>query len=448
MQNQFVRRYWAFIFTLSLVFTLLIANLPSYALTVKEVPNPRQEYGGWVTDMVDMLSPQAESQLNQMISQLEKQNGTEIAIVTVPETKPSSTPKEFTTELFNTWGIGKKGKDNGVLFLISKGDRRTEIETGYGIEGILPDAKVGNILRQQVTPQFKKGNFEDGIIAGTKALIKELGGDIQQPPTAIDSGANNSGVKVTPQAKNTNPFIYLLLVLIALPLGQFIVLPLTRFVFKIFAPSSPSVTKPRQYLSPSGITRKSNCHITGEVYCQQCSKQMQLVVATKLESHLSQPQKVAQKLGSARFQGWYCPNCAIEAQLPQIHLLIDQLYYKAFHCPNCEELTVTNQSTEIIKAATQTTPGIRRKRSACQCCNYTTSHDEAIPRLSPPKKSSSSRSSRSYSSSSRNSSSSNSSSSNDYSSDYSSSSSRDYSSSSSSDFGGGDSGGGGGGDDW
>ncbi len=71
--------------------------------------------------------------------------------------------------MFNTWGIGKKGRDNGVLFLVSKGDRRTEIETGDGIEGILPDAKVGNILRKQVTPQFKQGKFEAGILAGTRA---------------------------------------------------------------------------------------------------------------------------------------------------------------------------------------------------------------------------------------------------------------------------------------
>ena len=158
--------------------------------------------------MVDMLSPQAETQLNQMISELEKQNGTEIAVVTVPQTKPSPTPKVFTTELFNTWGIGKKGKDNGILFLISKGDRRTEIETGYGIEGILPDAKVGNILRTQVTPQFKKGNFEAGIIAGTKALIQELGTD--------GSGADNSNInslesnnEVPEQSEDTiNDFIW------------------------------------------------------------------------------------------------------------------------------------------------------------------------------------------------------------------------------------------------
>mgnify|MGYP001790685620 FL=1 len=206
--NKYIRRYWILICTFSLICTLIVSNQPSYSLTVQDVPNPRQQNGSWVTDMVDMLSPQAETQLNQMISELENQNGTAIAIVTVPETKPSSTPKKFTTELFNTWGIGKKGQDNGILFLISKGDRRTEIKTGKGIEGILTDAKVINILREQVTPKFKKGNFEAGIIAGTKALIQELGTD--------GSGADNSNInslesnnEVPEQSEDTiNDFIW------------------------------------------------------------------------------------------------------------------------------------------------------------------------------------------------------------------------------------------------
>ncbi len=94
-----------------------------------------------------------------------------MAVVTVPETAPAASPKTFATELFNKWGIGKKGKDNGVLFLISVGDRRVEIETGYGVEGILPDAKVGNIINTQIIPRFKKGDFEGGTLAGTKALV-------------------------------------------------------------------------------------------------------------------------------------------------------------------------------------------------------------------------------------------------------------------------------------
>ena len=125
MKKQLFHRYKVAIFAFSLIITLILANIPSYALTVNQVPNPRQQNGGWVTDMVDMLSPQAENQLNQMISDLEKQNGTEIAIVTVPTTKPSPSPKAFTTQLFNTWGIGKQGENNGILFLVSKGVKRS-----------------------------------------------------------------------------------------------------------------------------------------------------------------------------------------------------------------------------------------------------------------------------------------------------------------------------------
>jgi uncharacterized protein len=150
---------------------------PSLALTVQEVPNPRQNNGGWVTDMAGILTEQTETQINQMISQLEAKYGTEMAVVTVPKTAPADSPKQFATELFNYWGIGKKGQDNGVLFLISVGDRRVEIETGYGVEAILPDAKVGNIIDTQIIPRFKKGDFEGGTLAGTKALVVILESD-------------------------------------------------------------------------------------------------------------------------------------------------------------------------------------------------------------------------------------------------------------------------------
>ncbi len=84
-----------------------------------------------------------------------------------------------------------------------------------------PDAKVVNILRKQVTPQFKEGNFEAGIIAGTKALIQELGVDIANTSFAVS------------KQKNTNSFKYLLLILIPLSLWKFMILPLARYIFKV-----------------------------------------------------------------------------------------------------------------------------------------------------------------------------------------------------------------------
>ena len=96
---------------------LLLMPIPSQALTVEEVPNPRKTYGGWVTDSANILSDRTEVQLNSLITALEASNGTEIAVVTVPKTAPASSPKAFATKLFNYWGVGKAGVDNGILFL-------------------------------------------------------------------------------------------------------------------------------------------------------------------------------------------------------------------------------------------------------------------------------------------------------------------------------------------
>jgi uncharacterized protein len=172
----------------------LLTSLPCYALTIEEVPNPKQIDNAWVTDSADILNDHTESQLNLMISQLESHNGTEIAVVTVPETSPASSPKEFTTKLFNYWGIGKADKNNGVLFLVSTGDRRVEIETGYGIEANLPNAKVGNIIDTKITPQFKQGNYNDGTLAGTQALVNTLQNqkDTNQTSATLTSKTNST----------------------------------------------------------------------------------------------------------------------------------------------------------------------------------------------------------------------------------------------------------------
>ncbi|MFO8039163.1 MAG: TPM domain-containing protein [Sodalinema sp.] len=146
----------------------------SHSLTVQEVPNPQQQYGGWVTDMAGVLSEETEQTLNQKISDLEAQNGTEIAVVTVRDTASEATPKAFATRLFNYWGVGKAEVNNGVLWLHSVGDRRIEIETGYGIENILPDAEVGEMINEVIIPEFREDNFDAGTLAGVEALITVL----------------------------------------------------------------------------------------------------------------------------------------------------------------------------------------------------------------------------------------------------------------------------------
>ncbi len=119
-------------------------------------------------------------------------NGAEVAVVTVPETKPAASPKEFATSLFNEWKIGKKDLNNGVLLLVSQRDRRVEIETGYGVESILPDAKVGQIISSEMTPRFKQGDYNGGVLAGTIALVNVLSKDYTAPAHQTPAGSTFS----------------------------------------------------------------------------------------------------------------------------------------------------------------------------------------------------------------------------------------------------------------
>ena len=329
--------------------SILLTPLGSQALTVEEVVNPRTTYGNWVTDMADILSDQTEIELNRIITDLEATNGTEIAVVTVPETTPANSPKAFTTELFNYWGIGKAEVDNGILFLISVGDRRVEIETGYGIEGILPDAQVSSIIERKITPQFKQGNFDRGTLDGTKALI-----------SALDTSVTDSISAPKPWS-----FLFAGGSIIAFLTGVTILRKRSQKVF---------VNPDKRKIS---LKRSDN----RSVYCAKCKQPMERVENIEL----SKPQLVAQKIGSVSYRGYKCPNCNDERIKENEYLIVayESKSSRYRNCPHCQELTVT-RTKETVKRATRYSSGKRLITDKCHCCDYLKEKEETIPRLPPP----------------------------------------------------------------
>lgn len=360
-------------------FTLAFALFPfaSLAVDVQDVPNPRQVNGTWVTDMAQMLDEPTEAQLNSIIAQLERKNGTEIAVVTVPETAPAASPKAFTTKLFNYWGIGKKGKDNGVLFLISKGDRRVEIETGYGMETILPDAKVGNIIDSQITPRFKQGDFNGGTLAGTKALVVAIENpqlsSVSQEPTPT---ANTPQTALPTQSSALEQEVTQDTDLSWLPIvgGGFVLL---------LGIGAVAYRKSRQvWIEPEGQSRRSGRNYV--FFCANCKKQMEKVDASTIESSLSKQEKVAQQLGSVHFEGWKCPNCSQQLTGLEYHIVALVSNSGQFkNCPICKELTAT-RTKKILQHATHSSTGQRLMIDKCHCCEYYNEYKETIPRLPPP----------------------------------------------------------------
>jgi uncharacterized protein len=343
--------FWASVFS-SVIFLL---PLSGFAVTVQEVPNPRKEYGGWVTDMAGILNQDTEAQINQMISELEAKKGTEMAVVTVPETSPAASPKKFATELFNYWGIGKKGQDNGVLFLISVGDRRVEIETGYGVEAILPDAKVGNIIDTKIIPRFKKGDFADGTLTGTKELI-----------VILNSDRLSSTPQITSQNNPDNNFLWVVLA--------------GGGIFTLAAGSAIYLHRPRKiFLTPEGRTRKSQGNYT--FLCANCQQPMKLVDNHTVQSQLNKAQTIALKLGSAKFQGWKCLNCAQTGTGNGFHLVTQESHSAKFHrCPKCLELIVTRKEKTLI-SPTYFNAGKRLIIDDCHNCSYHHECEKVIPCL-------------------------------------------------------------------
>lgn len=138
---------------------------------VKEVPNPKTTRNSWVEDSAGILTNT--SSIDSLISENEAATGVEIALVILP-TIGSYVPKDFAVALFNHWGIGKKGKDNGILVLHIIDQRRVEIETGYGMEGDLPDVVVKRIIDTYTIPAFKADDFSKGHLETVTALINKL----------------------------------------------------------------------------------------------------------------------------------------------------------------------------------------------------------------------------------------------------------------------------------
>lgn len=152
------------------LFILLAIGIPKiFAAT--GIPAPT----GYVNDFAGVLSPAEKQTLEETLVSYEQASGNEIAVALITSLE-GDTIEEKAVRLFEEWKIGKKGKDNGILFLAGINDRKMRIEVGYGAEPFLTDGEAGEIIRNSIAPEFKKNNYAGGITAGIVAMQRELSG--------------------------------------------------------------------------------------------------------------------------------------------------------------------------------------------------------------------------------------------------------------------------------
>lgn len=156
---------------LGLCLLFVVAPAPAKAL---EVP----QYQGYVTDLAGMISPAERQRLEQTLLAFEQSDSTQIAVLTIPSLEGDAL-EDFSIRTVEAWKIGQKGKDNGVLLLVSKGDRKIRIEVGRGLEGVLTDLLAGRIVDQVISPRFKAGQLDQGFAAGVSAIISAARGEFK-----------------------------------------------------------------------------------------------------------------------------------------------------------------------------------------------------------------------------------------------------------------------------
>lgn len=411
---------------------------------VKDVPDPRtgiEDYSQ-VSDPHNFLTTEAIDTLDKIMKMVENETGYQMAVVCI-HSIGTINPNMFGTDLFNLWGIGEAGKDNGFLMLIINDVHRVEFINGRGTETILTDLQGEDIRQTEMIPYFKKSDYVTGIIRGVQAV-----GDVfnntsdEYSYTAPATSNNNSSGNYNYDYDDYSNYGYnrpwyedgigaVYAVLAIILTGIYLILLIISFfiknlhkryhVLKFFTILIIPILFPIPFL----ILYFLNKHLMNkwrdtERISEKTGLYMYKLDEQSDDEHLKSGQITEETIKSIDYDVWVTP------EKDDVLILAYKKWFSKYRkCPKCSHKTYYKEYDRTISAATYSSSGTGERKYSCKSCGHSKVTRYTIPR----KQKSSSSSSGGYSSSSGG---------------YSSSSS----SSGGSSWGGGSSGGGGGGSSW
>lgn len=184
-------------------------------------PSPK----GYVNDFAGVLDERSRVSLESLLSDLDRKAKAQVAVA-VRQDLGGQDIESYAVDLYKAWGIGGKETDRGALILVSLEDRQVRIETGYGLEPVLPDGLCGQIIREEMIPSFKSGNFGEGVLKGAAAVAltvaQDAGVELSAAGPLEASGSRKGGsllgfiltallIFILAPIFISNPFLFLLL---------------------------------------------------------------------------------------------------------------------------------------------------------------------------------------------------------------------------------------------
>lgn len=364
-----------------LLLTLLFFsyNFLAQSYTIEKVPNPKSAVSNnFVSNPDHIISASAESAINYLADSLERHNGVEVAVVLLSSVGDIYI-KDFAVELFNHWGIGKKGADNGLLILFVDDQRSVTFETGYGIEGDLPDAICKRVQMEHMVPYFKDGDYDKGMIEGVSAIV-----DVLEKGVYEYAG---------PQKSFIEQHSFLILALAVWTIISLIAFIAICFRFKKAkkGESYDSYFKVQNLsywalgiavLSPALVLlyiylRHSKHKIRTQARpCKKCGTIIEERLDEKEDDKYLPPNKVKEEyLGSVDYDVWLCSSCN------NVEVLTYPQRSRYSQCPSCKTIAYHMVGDRVLSSATTRSSGVGVKYYRCEFCKKEKSVKYTIPRV-------------------------------------------------------------------
>jgi uncharacterized protein len=389
---------------LSLLF-LLSQQVSGFAHNLNSIPNPKViDQRSHVSNPDNIISAGTVSQLNNQLQSLEETNLIEVAVVLV-ESIGDENIELFATDLFKKWGIGTKKDDNGLLILFVEDQRAIRFETGYGIEGVLPDALASRVQNQSMFPYFKTGNYDEGFLKGIEhvtSILKEekfeaateaIAWSVILPTiaaiyfiiilisflwitAAIKKIRNNdllhTNISKYKALKSEKKSI-LLLLNIGIPAIAFVlIIFFSNPVFLIFLLGVPIVTVPANLYAKIIMWKIRRQPIP----CNACDGTMHILSEKKEDAYLSVAQQFEEELHAIDYDVFVCKDCGNQA----VFTLDKPSIYT--ECPSCKTKAFTLHKRTVMVAPTFIHGGTERVTYKCKFCGHENHKNNNLPRIS------------------------------------------------------------------
>jgi len=420
---------------LSMIVVLLAAGvvlaMPASAERVEDVPNPITTAGRAVGDNAGVLGPGYAELIDGICTRLKNATGAELAVVTIRDLG-GTVPEDFAERLFKRFGIGEKGKDNGLLLLFAVDDRAVRFEVGYGLEPVIPDARAGQLLDEFAIPFLARGEHGRGLYAVAKAAAEVIAAasgaslgladpdawpEQPRPVQAEDAGQKASLFAETdkPVHRTLPALPFILAAALLVMTGLWILLALRRFgrsrskaarlkaaragVGYWFLMWTAAIGAGIAMLKRGGSvlsllgfalapvasnflwtsTRRAMKKKAAEYHlpCRSCGSPMDLVPEDEDDARLSVEEAAEEMAGGMDYELWICPQCGAKE-------LFSVKLGKARACPQCTRRTLV-RAREVLVAATTAHGGRERITDACRNpkCGYRKSWERDTPRIVP-----------------------------------------------------------------